>query len=171
MIFAFDSNSAVPRIDQGHAGSHTSPLGLNRRRLLKLGFVSAVAARWRVRFKRNPRRERVLPPFRRNTPHRTADLALIPFPGSTRMAITTRAQCRMSNYRTFITSRESSPAAMVSTAWARTTRAKAHLGHSHNRLQLHGRRILGRAPGTSSHFRSHLTYRIPRIGGPREPDS
>jgi hypothetical protein len=44
MIFAFDSNSAVPRIDQGHAGSHTSPLGLNRRRLLKLGFVSAVAA-------------------------------------------------------------------------------------------------------------------------------
>jgi hypothetical protein len=83
-------------------------LELNRRRLFKLGVSSIVTASLASRLLHaQSEQQSCSSPSRRTMRHPMVVLARIQFPGSTRMAITTRARWRMSNYRTFITSKES----------------------------------------------------------------
>jgi hypothetical protein len=90
-----------------HSNDDTLHLELNRRRLLKLGIASIVAASVPGRpLSRNLRRSLALRPSLRTTRRPMVVLARIRFPGSTRMAIPTRARWRMWNFEHLSLQRE-----------------------------------------------------------------
>jgi hypothetical protein len=122
MELTFDPRPTTPTaLDRQHDNYSRAK---NRRGLLKLGLVSIVVSQTGRLLHSQSAPQFCAAPYRRITRHPTVALAHIPFPGSTRMVITTKARCGTSNYPTsIITSMVSWRAAMVFTAWVRTIRA------------------------------------------------
>ena len=130
MELKFDCESAAPTPNNRQGiNERGSGLELGRRRLLKLSVASIVAGSVPGRLINvQSALEPCAPPIPQSQAPSNGAPVHTRFHGWTKMAITTRLQRPMWNYRASITSREGWLAAAASTGWGQTTRAIASRG-------------------------------------------